>query len=156
MTVEITQGDPAEADVVALIRESDAFYTRLYPAERNYLLDVAALKQPEVSFFVARRDGLLCGFGSVVRKTGYGEIKRMYVRPEARGVGIGRRLLARLETRAAELGLLVIRLETGTRQPEAWSLYKTCGYSETGPFGDYPADPLSIFMEKHLQTAQAL
>jgi putative acetyltransferase len=115
MTIEIAPGDPVAADIVALIREIDAFYVRLYPAESNHLLDVEALKQPGISFFVARRDGEASGFSALVRRTGYGEIKRMYVRPEARGTGIGRRLLARLEARAAELELSLVRLETAGR-----------------------------------------
>lgn len=44
----------------------------------------------------------------------------------------------------------MIRLETGVYQPEALALYGRAGYVERGPFGDYVADPLSVFMEKEL------
>ena len=49
-------------------------------------------------------------------------------------------------------GLLLARLETGIRQPEALGLYRASGYREIGPFGDYGPDPLSVFMEKNLAT----
>ena len=118
MTVEIVPGNPAAIDIVALIRESDAYYARLYPTESSHLLDVEALKKPEVSFFAARHGTQLLGLGSLVRQNGYGEIRRMYVKPEARGAGTGRRLLVRLETQAAAFGLVLIRLETGICNPK--------------------------------------
>jgi putative acetyltransferase len=74
----------------------------------------------------------------------------MYIERTSRGLGIGRRLLARIESCATENGLAVLRLETGIRQPEAISLYQSSGYVEIEPFGDYRADPLSLFMEKRL------
>ena len=130
--------NPAQADVIALLQAADAWYAKLYPAESNHLLDVASLQGTEVSFFVARQtDGALLGYGAVVDQGGYAEIKRMYVAPAARGLKLGRRLLERLEARAAELGLTCIRLETGIRQPEAIALYRKAGYRDIGPFGDY-------------------
>jgi putative acetyltransferase len=80
----------------------------------------------------------------------YGEIKRMFVRADARGLKIGRRLLAALEAQARREGLTVLRLETGIYQPEAHALYRAVGFSESGPYGGYAPDPLSIFMEKRL------
>ena len=87
---------------------------------------------------------------TVFRKAGYGEIKRMFVADAARGHGIGRRLLAAIESEARNFGLSVLRLETGIRQPAAIGLYRSCGYREVAPFGDYGPDPLSVFMEKTL------
>jgi putative acetyltransferase len=63
---------------------------------------------------------------------------------------VGERLLAELERRARVDGLLVLRLETGVRQPAAVRLYERAGYARRGPFGDYSDDPLSLFMEKRL------
>lgn len=79
----------------------------------------------------------------------------MFVEPKARGKGLGRRLLEEIERRAVALGLPVLRLETGVRQPEAISLYRTHGFREIAPFGDYKRDPLSLFMEKNLLTSMA-
>ncbi|MGH8775712.1 MAG: GNAT family N-acetyltransferase [Jiangellaceae bacterium] len=63
------------------------------------------------------------------------EIKRMYVVEDRRGVGFARRLLAELETRAADAGYQRIILETGLRQPEAIALYESSGYELIPDFG---------------------
>jgi putative acetyltransferase len=72
------------------------------------------------------------------------------VSPAARRLGVGRRLLAALEERAAAQGLRLLRLETGTRQPEAIRLYESSGYERIPSFGEYAADPFSVCYEKHL------
>ena len=150
-SVEIKIEDPGQADVFALIEAADAYYADLYPPENNHLLDIAALRKPEATFLVARLGGRVVGYGALVRHAeGYGEIKRMFVDTAARGRRIGRRLVERLEDVARAASLDLVRLETGTRQPEAIALYRAAGYGETGPFGAYPADPLSLFMEKRL------
>lgn len=74
----------------------------------------------------------------------------MYVSPAARGEGLGRAILARIESEAQREGLRVMRLETGNRQNEALGLYRSAGYVDCGPFGEYQPDPLSHFMEKRL------
>jgi putative acetyltransferase len=55
-----------------------------------------------------------------------------------------------LEREAASLGVTLMQLETGIKQPEAIALYRKFGYAERGPFGNYQPDPLSLFMEKRL------
>jgi putative acetyltransferase len=79
-----------------------------------------------------------------------GELKRMFVLPELRGLGLGRRILQALETHARAAGFQRLRLETGIAQPEALRLYKGAGYVRCPRFGDYPDDPLSVFMEKRI------
>lgn len=151
MTIVIAIEDPDRPDIVALLGEADAWYATLYPAESNHLLDVRSLQQPGVSFFVARdAAGRLLGYGAVVDRGEYAEIKRMYVAPAARGLKLGRRLLAALEAHAAGLGRRCLRLETGIHQPAAIGLYRAAGYAGCGPFGNYAPDPLSLFMEKTL------
>ncbi len=78
------------------------------------------------------------------------EIKRMYVEPSVRGLGLGRRLLGALEAEARVLGVKQIVLETGPRQPEAIALYSRAGFSEIAAFGEYVSSPLSVFMGKDL------
>lgn len=68
---------------------------------------------------------------------GDAEIKRMYVVPEARGLGLARRILAELETDARAAGRVRMVLETGIQQPEAIRLYETSGYEPTSKFGVY-------------------
>ena len=122
----------------------------MYPAESNHLLGLDELAQPAIRFFVARRDGAPVACGALRIDAGYGEIKRMYVMPEARGQGLGRAILARIEDEARHRGLRLLRLETGIRQAEALALYHASGYKNCAPFGEYRSDPLSRFMEKQL------
>jgi GNAT superfamily N-acetyltransferase len=81
---------------------------------------------------------------------GVGEIKRMYVCPAARGLGIGRAVLDALEAEARALGLTRLVLETGVRQPEAIALYERVGYARIAAFGEYVDSPLSVCMGKDL------
>ena len=142
---------PDQPALVALIAELDAYQAALYPAESNHLLDLAALCAPDVRFAVARdAHGEALGIGAVVLKPGYGEIKRMYVPPARRGLGIATRLLARLEGQARAAGRGSLKLETGITQPEALRLYERAGFQRCGPFGAYRDDPLSVFMHKPL------
>jgi putative acetyltransferase len=149
--IVIERADPRAAPAAALIAELDAYLRGLYPPASNHLLDAEALGGPDVRFFLARVRELVVGCAALrLDPAGYAEIKRMYVRVPARGIGAGRVLLRRLETEAAESGVTLLRLETGIHQPEARALYEAAGYVECGPFGNYPEDPLSIFMEKRL------
>lgn len=140
---------PDQPDVLGLIRALDEFHVGLYPAESNHFLDVETMKGPAVSFLVARLEGVPVGCGALLRDPrGFGEIKRMYLDPASRGRGIGRKILDRLVELAAEAGLATLRLETGIHNLEALSLYRSFGFAERGPFGDYAPDPNSIFMER--------
>jgi GNAT superfamily N-acetyltransferase len=82
-----------------------------------------------------------------------GEIKRMYVEPEARGKGVGRTILRALQQCARESGYSALRLETGARQPEAIALYESEGYLPIEPYGCYRDSPLSRCFEKHLDAS---
>jgi len=142
---------PDQPDVLRLLAASDAYHMSLYPPESLYLLDPAALRAPGVTFYVARLDGAAVGCGAILRRSqGEAEIKRMFVAPAARGRGLGRRILAVLETEARRSGIGRLRLETGTRQPEAVALYRAMGYRDVPPFPGYKDDPLSVFMAKEL------
>jgi putative acetyltransferase len=149
--VRIQVEDPASLAARNLIEQLDGYLAGLYPAESNHLLSVEALKQPNVTFITASVDGAVAGCGAFVNQGGeYAEIKRMFVLPEFRGLKLGRRILDELESLARASGLELARLETGVYQSEALLLYEKAGYQRRGPFGDYPEDPLSVFMEKKL------
>jgi len=142
---------PDQPDVRTLIAELDEYQSALYPAESNHLLDIRSLCQPSVLFAVARdADGVAQGCGAVVLHTGYGEVKRMFVRPALRGRGIAGRMIAFLEKHSRSRGCRLLMLETGIKQPEAIALYRRFGYLECEPFGEYREDPLSLFMRKEL------
>jgi putative acetyltransferase len=132
--------------VLALDRQMQA----LYPAESNHLLDLASLSGPKVRFYVARLEGLAVGCGAVVLRDGFAEVKRMYVSPDVRGRGLGRRLFEALIAAARAEGMALVRLETGILSAEALALYRSMGFVERGPFGEYRPDPLSVFMERRL------
>lgn len=151
MSVTITLEPPRQPEIMRLLDMSDAYAASLYPAESNHLVDLSTLEQPSVSFFVARNDGVAVGCAALVEAgDGTAEIKRMFVDPEARGLGAASRLMDKLEEQATKSGLKAIRLETGICQPEAIGLYRKYGYVEIEPFGSYQPDPLSLFMEKRL------
>ncbi|MCX9157472.1 GNAT family N-acetyltransferase [Niveibacterium sp. 24ML] len=152
--LRIVPADPGEPAIRDLIAELDALMHWLYPAESNHLLDVDALRKPNVRFFAAQLAGDVVGCGAYLACSDYAEIKRMFVAPRCRGLGIARRMLATLEADAVAAGLPFARLETGIHQPEALGLYERAGYCYRPPFGDYAEDPLSVFMEKPLAVAE--
>jgi GNAT superfamily N-acetyltransferase len=101
------------------------------------------------AFFVARMDGRPVGCGAIrPLEPGVGEVKRMFVLPEARGRGISRLILQKIESVAGEMGYSRLRLETGKRQPEAIALYESTGYRRAPCYGYYAEDPLSVCFEK--------
>jgi putative acetyltransferase len=102
-------------------------------------------------FLVAREDGRALGCGAL-RSLGEPvvEIKRMFVRPAARGRGVGAAILGELEREAVERGFRVVRLETGPLQPEAIHLYERTGYREIPCFGSYAAGAASRCFERRL------
>jgi ketosteroid isomerase-like protein/GNAT superfamily N-acetyltransferase len=104
------------------------------------------------AFLVARDgSGRAVGCGALrPLDDGAVEIKRMYVRPEDRGRGLGWVILVALESEAERLGYGVVRLETGDFQPEAMSLYRAAGYREIPPFGACAQGPHSRCFERRL------
>jgi putative acetyltransferase len=149
--VVITIADPAHPPVRAMVEELDAYLVPLYPAESNHLLDIETLRRPEMRLFAAHRAEEVLAIGGCWLHEGYAEVKRVYVTPPARGLGLAKRLMQRIEEEALASGRLIARLETGIHQPESLGLYRRLGYRDRGPFGDYPPDdPNSVFMEKRL------
>lgn len=149
--MHVEQESPNQPDVIALIADLDAYQDSLYPAEARYALDLASLSKPNVLFVVARDERhTALGCGAVVLNDAYGEVKRMYVRPETRGKGIAKQVIAALEAGAYASGCQALMLETGPYQAEALRFYTSQGYGRRGAFGAYPEHPLSVFMGKSL------
>lgn len=144
--------EPAIAPGVAeLLRLSDEFAFSLYPAESCYLLDVSELTAPGVAVVVARSGEDAVGVGALVeRGDGSAELKRMFVRPDARGRGIASGILGALEEIALGHSIATLQLETGPLQPEAIALYEKHGYRRIPAFGQYVGDDFSVCMEKRL------
>ena len=148
--VSITRGDPRSEGATRLLQESHALMQALFPAESKHYLSIDELCASEILFYIADLDGNTAGCGALAIRDGYGEIKSMFVDPDKRGARIGTKLLDRLEEEARILELPCLRLETGNKLTAAHKLYAAQGFSLRGPFGDYPDDPLSMFMEKAL------
>jgi len=149
----IAMEDPAQPEIVALLRDGEAHSASLYPAESNHHLPLDALRATNVRFFAARNfSGGAIGTGAIVLNGAWAELKRMWVIPEARGVGVSRVILAALEACAHDEGVRTLRLETGVASHDALALYTRAGFERCDPFGDYRPDPLSVFMQKDIST----
>jgi putative acetyltransferase len=148
VTIEVER--PVRADALALLRESRAMMAGLYPPESCHGLDLGAYERPEVTLLVARERGVAVACGAFqLHGDGSAEVKSMFVAAQARGRGIGRKLLEAIEA-AVRGRASPLRLETGIRQLAAIRLYESAGFRRRGPFGSYRDDPLSVFMEKAL------
>ncbi|SEK38296.1 putative acetyltransferase [Atopomonas hussainii] len=149
--MHIALESPDQPEVVALIAALDVYQDSLYPPEARYALDLTALMQPQVLFAVARdAAGVAQGCAALVLSAAFGEVKRMYVQPAARGLGAAHKLLGLLENSAQARGCTQLYLETGPYQPEALAFYAKQGYQRCAAFGDYREHPLSVFMAKTL------
>ena len=151
MAVVITGERPDSEAAMELIAELEAHLSPLYPAESRHGYSVDKLLREGVAFFVIRCEGLPAGCGGLqLFGSEYGEVKRMYVRPAFRGLGLGKLMIAHLVTYARSQGIGSLRLETGIHQHEAIGLYERMGFKRIPPFGSYCEDPLSRFYEKSL------
>jgi putative acetyltransferase len=107
---------------------------------------------PRSAFVVATLNGVPVGCGAIRPMVpDAAEIKRMYVRKTARGVGIGRAILVELERFAAEFGYTRLVLETGVRQPEAIALYESRGFARMPNYVGYHDNPLSVCYGKDVK-----
>lgn len=141
--VQIKPEPPDSADarwcLAAYFRElADRFETGFDPA-KTIPANAEELTPPAGVFVIARLGGQSIGCGALkVKDRNIGEVKRMWVRADARGLGVGRRMLETLETLAREFGLSTLRLDTNRTLKEAQALYRKCGYLEVEPFNDEP------------------
>lgn len=148
MPIIINQERPDTPEAVGLIDELEAHLSPLYPRESCHGYSVEKLLAQGVAFFVIRNNGIPIGCGGIQLYTEYGELKRMYVRPQHRGFGYAKMMLDRLGDYARSHGVLLLRLETGIHQIAAIGLYERAGFRTIPPFGEYKPDPLSRFYEK--------
>ncbi|MFJ6015745.1 GNAT family N-acetyltransferase [Streptomyces sp. NPDC092952] len=116
----------------------ECFETGFDPA-RSLLPDAGELRPPHGLFLVARLHGEPVGCVGLKLPPGDpAEIKRMWVAPRTRGLGLGRRFLAELENRAAQQGCDVLHLDTNKALTAAIGLYHSCGFQEVAAFNDEP------------------
>lgn len=147
----ITRERPDTPDAIRLITELEDHLAGHYPAESRHGFSVEKLIAEDVAFFLLRTDGAPAACGGIkLMGSEYGELKRMYVRPQFRGAGFARMMLSQLEAHALAHGITLLRLETGIHQREAIRLYEQWGFYQIPPFGPYTDDPLSRCYEKRL------
>ncbi|HKW92414.1 MAG TPA: GNAT family N-acetyltransferase [Methylomirabilota bacterium] len=151
MPIAITAERPDTPDAIALIAELQTHLESFYPPESRHGFSVERLIAESVAFFVLRADGQPAGCGGIkLFGREYGEIKRMYVRPNFRGAGFGKAILDHLAAHARANGVTLLRLETGIHQQAAIRLYEGEGFRRISPFGPYTNDPVSLCYEKRL------
>lgn len=141
--VELRQVDPAAPDARQCLRSYFAELERRSGSPFDPNTGATArpdeVRPPAGVFLVAYLHGAPIGCGALKHfLEGVSDLKRMWVAEPARGLGIGRRLLAELEARAAERGSRVVRLETSRLLAEAVALYRSAGYVEVSAFNDEP------------------
>lgn len=147
--VVIAAEPPDTPQVLELLAERDAHFDALYAGEDRKPGGID-LRRRDLAFFTARAQGRLAGCGALIIHGSYGELKRFYLRPEFRGLGLGRRLVETLEAQARAHGCVALKLEAGVLQPEAISLYRSAGFEDGECFGEHFPNPLGIYLHKDL------
>jgi putative acetyltransferase len=151
MSIVITREHPDTADAISLITELEDILNPLYAPESRHGFSVEKLIAEDVAFFLLRADATPAGCGGIkLVGSDYGEIKRMYVRPQFRGLGFAKLILNHLADYAQAHKIPLLRLETGIYQQEAIGLYERQGFYRIPPFGPYTDDPVSLCYEKRL------
>jgi DNA-binding MarR family transcriptional regulator/N-acetylglutamate synthase-like GNAT family acetyltransferase len=141
--VEVAVEDPDSEDARWCLAQYYAEIDRRFEGGFDPALarQVAAsdMRPPHGRFLIARLRGRAVGSAVLWLPAGHpAELKRMWVAPEARGLGLGRRLLSEVESRAAKAGARLLHLDTNRSLVEAIDLYRRCGYVEVAPFNDEP------------------
>ena len=141
--VQVSERDPrhpvARRCLRAYVEELSGRFDGGFDPARSISAADHEMIPPAGLFLVATRYGEAVGCGALkFHPDAPAEVKRMWVAPSARGLGLGRRLLAELETRAAAHGVRVLRLETNRTLGEAIGLYRSAGYREVAAFNDEP------------------
>ena len=151
MSASINLERPDSVDAVTLIAELEEHLSQYYPQESRHGFSVEKLLADQVAFFVLRYDGQPAGCGAIkLFGSEYGELKRMYMRPQFRGLGLAKQMIEHLTIYARANSIMLVRLETGIYQTEAIGLYERAGFYRIPPFGPYRDDPRSLCYERQL------
>ena len=148
----IDEADPASPDARRCLAAYYAELARRFPGG----FDVTLSRDPEAQdmipprgvFLLARQGDRPVACAGLKGHGHWGEVKRLWVAPEARGAGLAGRLMARIETAARGLGMALLRLDTNAALPEAAALHRKAGWTAIDRFNDDPY--AQLFFEKHL------
>ncbi|QAU47520.1 bifunctional helix-turn-helix transcriptional regulator/GNAT family N-acetyltransferase [Bradyrhizobium guangzhouense] len=152
--IALTEMDPRSEEARYCLAEYYAELGRRFKQGFDVSLsrdpDAKDMRRPRGSFIVAMSDTLPIGcVGLKGTDQGYAEIKRLWVAPSTRGLGLGKRLMDATEDAARTLGIDILRLDTNSALPEAGQLYRTTGWREIPRFNDDPYPDL--FFEKQIR-----
>ena len=153
MQITITDADPDAPQALACLR---AYYDLLLdnivgltPQMLTLPLpEAASYRAPEGAFLIAWAGEAAIGCVSFrALATDTAEVKRLWVAPAARGLGLARRLMQDIESRARCLGFALLKLDSNSGLTAAISLYRATGWADCAPYTGFPAD---IWMSKPL------
>jgi DNA-binding MarR family transcriptional regulator/GNAT superfamily N-acetyltransferase len=135
--------DPTTPDARSCLEqyfaELDVRFAAGFDPALSISADAHELTAPAGALLIARLRGRPVGCGALkLHRDAPAELKRMWIAPAARGLGLGRRLLEELERHACDAGVAVLRLETNHALTEAIALYRRSGYVEVEAFNDEP------------------
>ena len=151
--VVIAEADPQSSEALDLLRLAAIEARALYP-EFHTPSDAWPSNDPTPPrgiYLIALADGIVVGMGAHRPLNAViSEVRRTYVHPNFRRLGVAQAVLAKLESHALSQGFTHLRLETGNRQAAAMALYELCGYNRIARFGIYVDDPTSVCYEKSL------
>ena len=155
MPLSIERVTQATDEARALVEELETELGGSYAAEHRHGLSLQQIFRPHIHFFIAHLDEKPVGCGGIGLYGGFAEVKRMFVRPHARGSGTAQAILAHLEADARAHGYTRLMLETGDVLKAAHRLYERAGFTRCAAFGEYKTKPphtiaRSFFFEKHL------
>ncbi|MGY1608557.1 GNAT family N-acetyltransferase [Geodermatophilus sp. SYSU D00700] len=149
--------DPVARDLVARVQQE---YVDRYGGPDGAVVDPAEFVPPAGLFLVAEVGGRPAGCGAWRRHTeedapGVVEVKRVYVDPAFRRLGLAQVLVRALEDSARDAGYRSVVLNSGDRQPEALALYAAMGYRPVPGYGIYAGEPGAVFLGRDLGRAPA-
>lgn len=143
--IRIARADPDDPEVISALSAYAAYLTATIPEEGPNpiplpLPDAASFRPPQGVILLARSDGLTLGTVSLrTLSPGLGEVKRLYIAPSARGLGLARRLMRAIEDEARSLGLRRLNLDTNGTLTRALALYRSEGWQPCEPYSGFPA-----------------
>ena len=151
--IEIAVADPNDPQIADIIKVHTAYGNAHYPSESNSHVYLGDYAESGVILIGAWKDAKcvgIAGFKSLTNE--HGELKSMHVLEQARGYGVGSRLIDEVITEASKRGLRRLSLETGSREASAAArkIYERVGFDYCRPFGDYTKDTECVFMTRQL------
>lgn len=151
--MDIRVGDPRQEHAARLLREHLADVAVHSPPESIHALDIDSLCAPDITFYGVWLGERLVGCGALKDHDGeHAEIKSMRTDRSHLRRGVGSRLVEHIIEEARRRGYSRLSLETGSQGAfaPARAMYAKHGFEVCGPFGDYVADPSSVFMTLRL------